>query len=215
MNREVSRPAHTLQAARAGRVGQPATDLIESGLRILSAKSGIRRVRRGQTWENRQCRRNSQRRPVQHVASPQQFPRIEYNAAIRRPSGFQSGDRHVSESCAAVVCCYHQAGGLADTTSTCSPLPMSPEATQVRSALALLILVSCAGCADVQKSIAQAPAPQPAAAPANPPPVADAAPARFECSDGTISSSQDACLIAMAKARLPPSPSVERTGTTR
>jgi hypothetical protein len=86
----------------------------------------------------------------------------------------------------------------------------------VRSALALLILVSCAGCADFQKSVAQAPAPQPAASPASPPPVAEAAaPARFECSDGTISSSQDACLIAMAKARLPPSESVERTGTTR
>jgi hypothetical protein len=107
MNREVRRPARTLQAARAGRVGQPATDLIESGLRILSAKSGIRRVRRGQAWENRQCRRNSQRRPVQHVASPQRFPPIEYNAAIHEPSGFQSGDRHVSESCAAVVCCYN------------------------------------------------------------------------------------------------------------
>jgi len=86
----------------------------------------------------------------------------------------------------------------------------------VRSALALLILVSCAGCADFQKSIAQAPVPQPqpAAAPANPPPVAEAAPPRFECSDGTISSSQDACLIAMAKARLPPSQSAERTGST-
>ena len=94
------------------------------------------------------------------------------------------------------------------------------EATQVRSALALLISVSCAGCADFQKLVAQASAPQPAAAPAslpstspappnpappNPAPVADVAPARFECSDGTISSSQDACQIAMAKARLPPS----------
>jgi hypothetical protein len=86
----------------------------------------------------------------------------------------------------------------------------------MRSALTLLIMISCAGCADFQKSIAQAPAPQPAATqPANPSPVAEAAPARFECSDGTISSSQDACLIAMAKARLPPSQSVDRTGTTR
>jgi len=106
-------------------------------------------------------------------------------------------------------------GGLAETTSTRSPLEMSPEATRVRSALALVILVSCAGCADFQKSIAQAPAPQPAAATANPPAASEAAPARFECSDGTISSSQDACLIAMAKARLPPSQSVERTETTR
>jgi hypothetical protein len=98
------------------------------------------------------------------------------------------------------------------------PLEMSPEATQVRSALALLILVWCAGCADFQKLVAQAPAPQPAAvpanpSPANPPPVAEAAPAKFECSDGTVSSSQDACLIAMARARLPPSQTVERTGT--
>jgi hypothetical protein len=81
----------------------------------------------------------------------------------------------------------------------------------VRAALALLISFSCAGCADFQKSVAQAPAPQQAAVPATPPPVADAAPARFECSDGTISSSQDACLVAMARARLPPSQTVERT----
>ena len=106
-----------------------------------------------------------------------------------------------------------RAGGLAETKSPCSPLEMSPEATHVRSAIALLIMVSCAGCADFQKSVAQAP--QPAAVPANPPPVADAAPARFECSDGTISTSQDACLIAMAKARLPPSQTVEQTGSTR
>jgi hypothetical protein len=81
----------------------------------------------------------------------------------------------------------------------------------VRSALALLISFSCAGCADFQKSVAQAPAPQQAAVPAIPPPVAEAAPAKFECSDGTISSSQDACQIAMARARLPPSQTVERT----
>jgi hypothetical protein len=89
----------------------------------------------------------------------------------------------------------------------------------VRSALALLMLVWCAGCADFQKLVTQAPspaaAPQAAQVPANPPPVADAAPAKFECSDGTISTSQDACLIAMARARLPPSQNVERTGTTR
>ena len=44
-----------------------------------------------------------------------------------------------------------------------------------------------------------------AAAPDKPAPVADAAPARFECSDGTISTSQEACLVNMARARLPPS----------
>jgi len=74
----------------------------------------------------------------------------------------------------------------------------------VRLALALLIAFSCTGCADLLKPAAQAPAPQQAAVAANPPKVADA-PARFECSDGTISTSQDACLVAMAKARLPPS----------
>jgi len=85
------------------------------------------------------------------------------------------------------------------------------------------MLVWCAGCADFQKLVTQAPAPAaapqtaqaPANPPANPPPVADAAPAKFECSDGTISTSQDACLIAMARARLPPSQNVERTGSTR
>jgi hypothetical protein len=143
--------------------------------------------------------------------------RIEYNAANTdgRVRGVATGmcPNHTQPLYAAIT----WAGGLAETTSTCSPLEMSPEATRVRSALALLILVSCAGCADFQKSIAQAPAPTPAptTAPANPPQVAEAAPARFECSDGTISISQDACLIAMAKARLPPSQSVERTGTTR
>ena len=109
------------------------------------------------------------------------------------------------------------AASLAETRPILLAAEISPEATQVRSALALLMLVWCAGCADFQKLVAQAPAvaPQPAAAPANPPPVADAAPTKFECSDGTISTSQDACLIAMARARLPPSQNVERTGTTR
>jgi hypothetical protein len=37
------------------------------------------------------------------------------------------------------------------------------------------------------------------------------APAKFEFSDGTVSSSQDACLVAMARARLPPSGTIERT----
>jgi hypothetical protein len=45
--------------------------------------------------------------------------------------------------------------------------------------------------------------------PAKPLPVAETVPApRFECSDGTISSSQDACQIAMARARLPASNSI-------
>jgi len=106
---------------------------------------------------------------------------------------------------------------LAETRPILLAAEMSPEATQVRSALALLMLVWCAGCADFQKLVAQAPQPAQVQAnpPANPPPVADVAPARFECSDGTISTSQDACQIAMARARLPPSQNVERTGTTR
>ncbi len=128
--------------------------------------------------------------------------------------------RHVSESCAAVICCKSRR--LADwlkRNQSCRLQETSPEATQVRSALALFILISCAGCADFQKLVAQGPAPQPAVAPTNPPPaspapVADVAPARFECSDGTISSSQDACLIAMARARLPPSSSAASTTAT-
>jgi hypothetical protein len=86
----------------------------------------------------------------------------------------------------------------------------------VRSALALLITLSCAGCADFQKLVAQKPPPaaaqtsstQTTPPPASPPPVAEAVPPRFECSDGTISSSQDACQIAMARARLPASNSI-------
>jgi len=78
-----------------------------------------------------------------------------------------------------------------------------PQAARVRLRLALLIVFACTGCADLLKQAAQAPTPQQAAA-ANPPEVADAPP-RFECSDRTFSTSQDACLVAMAKARLPPS----------
>jgi hypothetical protein len=109
-----------------------------------------------------------------------------------------------------------QARRLAETKPILCLQEIPPEATQVRSALALLILISCAGCADLQKLVAQGSAPQPAVASANPPPanpapVAEVAPARFECSDGTISSSQDACQIAMARARLPPSSSAAPT----
>ena len=77
----------------------------------------------------------------------------------------------------------------------------------MRIDLILLISVWCAGCSSFQKPVAQAAAPQPAAAPEKliPPPVADAGPARFECSDGTISFSQTGCLVNMARARLPPS----------
>jgi hypothetical protein len=83
----------------------------------------------------------------------------------------------------------------------------------MRIDLVLLISVGCAGCASFQKPVAQAAAPQPAAAAEKPAPapVADAGPARFECSDGTISFSQTGCLVNMARARLPPSQQIERT----
>jgi hypothetical protein len=72
----------------------------------------------------------------------------------------------------------------------------------MRSGLVLLILLLSAGCARVDKPVAQAQAPQ-AAAPEKPAPVATAPPPGFNCSDGTVSSSQDACLVDMARARLP------------
>jgi hypothetical protein len=81
----------------------------------------------------------------------------------------------------------------------------------MRIDLVLLISVGCAGCSSFQKPVTQAAAPPPAAAEKTaPPPVADAGPARFECSDGTISVSQTGCLVNMARARLPPSQQIER-----
>jgi hypothetical protein len=77
----------------------------------------------------------------------------------------------------------------------------------MRFGVVVLIALSCVACARFDKPAAEASAPQPAAVPDKPAPVADAAPARFECSDGTISTSQEACLVNMARARLPPSQS--------
>jgi hypothetical protein len=77
----------------------------------------------------------------------------------------------------------------------------------MRFSVVVLIALSCGACSRFQKPVAEASAPQPAATPEKSAPVADAAPARFECSDGTISTSQDACLVSMAHARLPPSQS--------
>src|ERR1700722_15907623 len=77
----------------------------------------------------------------------------------------------------------------------------------MRFGIVVLIALSCAACARFNKPVAEASAPQPAAVPDKQAPVADAAPARFECSDGTISTSQEACLVSMAHARLPPSQS--------
>jgi hypothetical protein len=75
----------------------------------------------------------------------------------------------------------------------------------MRFGVVVLIALSCVACARFEKPLAEASVPQPAAAPEKSAPVADVAPARFECSDGTISTSQEACLVTMAHARLPPS----------
>jgi hypothetical protein len=44
MNREIRRPAGTLQATEAAGVGKSAPYLVECGLRILLAEGGIRRM---------------------------------------------------------------------------------------------------------------------------------------------------------------------------
>jgi hypothetical protein len=75
----------------------------------------------------------------------------------------------------------------------------------MRFGVVLMIALSCVACTRFQKPVAEASAPQTVAAPEKPAPAADAGPAKFECSDGTISTSQDACLVSMAHARLPPS----------
>jgi hypothetical protein len=82
----------------------------------------------------------------------------------------------------------------------------------MRIDLVLLISLSCAGCAMSPKPVAQTPAPQQAAA-VEKPAAADAAPAKFECSDGTTSFSQYGCLVNMARARLPPSQQTDGTPT--
>jgi hypothetical protein len=79
----------------------------------------------------------------------------------------------------------------------------------MRSVLVFLICLGCAACAGFQHPAAEAPAPAQVAL-EKPAPMADAMPAKFECSDGTISTSQDACQIAMARARLPPARQVQR-----
>jgi hypothetical protein len=75
---------------------------------------------------------------------------------------------------------------------------------RVRLTFALLIVLLCAGCTDLLTSEAQAPEPQQAAVAASLPTMVEE-PRKFRCSDGTISNSQYDCLVAMAKARLPPS----------
>ena len=118
----------------------------------------------------------------------------------------------MSESGSAVICCSSpRLTGWFQGEANRPAAGAVPEAAQVRLVLALSIAFFCTGCAFFQKPAAQAPAPQQAAVPANPPPVADAASPRFECSDGTVSISQDGCLVAMARARLPPAQTIERT----
>src|ERR1700692_1854228 len=80
----------------------------------------------------------------------------------------------------------------------------------MRIGIAVLICLWCAGCALSEKPAALAPAPQQAAALEKTVPDADAAPARFECSDGTISISQHGAPASMAHARLPPGQASER-----
>ena len=73
----------------------------------------------------------------------------------------------------------------------------------MRNSPVLLIFLGVLGCARLQQ----------AAAPVSPhstePQVAEAAPASFECSDGTIAPSLNGCLTNMAHARLSPSQQVE------
>jgi hypothetical protein len=78
-----------------------------------------------------------------------------------------------------------------------------PGAARVRLAFAFLIVLLCTDWADLLRSEAQAPEPQQAAVAANLPTMVEE-PRKFRCSDGTISNSQHDCLVAMAKARLPP-----------
>ena len=80
----------------------------------------------------------------------------------------------------------------------------------MRFGVVVLIALSCVACARFEKPVAEASVPQSGAAPEKSAPVADVAPARFECSDGTISISQEACLVNMARARLPPGQMIER-----
>jgi hypothetical protein len=81
----------------------------------------------------------------------------------------------------------------------------------MRIGVVVLIALWCAGCAQSEKPSTLASAPQQAAALEKSAPVADVAPAKFECSDGTISTSQFGCLESMARARLPPGQPADRT----
>ena len=73
----------------------------------------------------------------------------------------------------------------------------------MRNSPVLLIFLGLLGCARLQQAVARV-SPH-----STEPQVADAAPASFECSDGTIAPSLAACLKNMARARLPRSQQVE------
>jgi hypothetical protein len=80
----------------------------------------------------------------------------------------------------------------------------------MRFGLISLIFLSCVACARVQNSAEQGP-PTTAALKQAPAAVVDhETSAGFECTDGTISTSLDACLVSMANKRLPPSQQVDR-----
>jgi uncharacterized protein YcfJ len=83
---------------------------------------------------------------------------------------------------------------------------MDVKTRRVRQALTFVALLSCGGCAALTTMTSHEPESRQA-------PVMTASPAvttveeprKFECSDGTITNSQYDCLVAMARARLPPS----------
>jgi hypothetical protein len=79
----------------------------------------------------------------------------------------------------------------------------------MRFGLVSLIFLSCIACARLQ-SAEQEP-PKTATLKQAPPVVDHETSAVFECSDGTVSTSQDACIVSMANRRLPPSQQVDRS----
>jgi hypothetical protein len=85
-----------------------------------------------------------------------------------------------------------------------------PETTLMRNSLVLLAFLGSVSCASLQQGAAPAPPPPATPAPAE---VSEATPAKVECSDGTTAVSLEACLINMARARLPPSQQADGTPT--
>jgi hypothetical protein len=79
----------------------------------------------------------------------------------------------------------------------------------MRFGLISLIFLSCVACARVQNSAEQGP-PTIAALKQAPAVMDHETAVGFECTDGTVSTSLDACLVSMANKRLPPSQQVDR-----